>query len=282
MSILRNLHQMNSFYIMVLSIVFANVCLSLSVAAEPSHEIISIADVEWQPLNPARGDKSPKAGTLWGDRNGSVATGFLVKFTDGFSSPPHIHNVAYRGVVISGQIHNDDPNAEKMWMPAGSFWTQPAGEIHITAAKGDNNVAYIEIDSGPYLVRPTEKKFDNGERPVNVDKSNLVWLEQPGRSVKTNSLMLSYLWGKPHGKNVYGALIKLPPGITTSMSSHGSFLNAVVIQGQPNYHVSKEKLKTLQPGSFFSSKQNAVHTISSKEEVVMYVRTNGKLDFPHK
>ncbi|MCG8600560.1 MAG: DUF4437 domain-containing protein, partial [Verrucomicrobiales bacterium] len=96
-------------------------------ASTPTTEIVTASEVNWTPLNAARGDASPQAGTLWGDRAGEPQTGFLVKFADGFSSPPHIHNVTYRGVVISGQIHNDDPDAAEMWMPAGSFWTQPAG-----------------------------------------------------------------------------------------------------------------------------------------------------------
>ena len=97
-------------------------------AAEPAATVVLASGVKWEQLNPARGDKSPKAATLWGDRKGPVPTGFLVQFVDGFSSPPHIHNVSYRGVVISGLIHNDDPDAEEMWMPAGSFWTQPKGD----------------------------------------------------------------------------------------------------------------------------------------------------------
>ena len=87
--------------------------------AEPASKVVLMSEVKWEQLNPARGDNSPKAGTLWGDRKGSVPTGFLVKFVDGFSSPPHIHNVSYRGVVISGLIHNDDPDAADIWMPAG-------------------------------------------------------------------------------------------------------------------------------------------------------------------
>ena len=50
-------------------------------------------------------------------------------------------------------------------MPTGSFWTQPAGEDHTTAANADTNLIYLEIDSGPYLVKPSSYKFDNGERP---------------------------------------------------------------------------------------------------------------------
>ncbi|MEM6756041.1 MAG: DUF4437 domain-containing protein, partial [Planctomycetota bacterium] len=79
-------------------------------------EVIPASEVNWTALNPARGDESPKAATLWGDRGADEATGFLVEFVDGFSSPPHIHNVTYRGVVISGLVHNDDPDAATMWM----------------------------------------------------------------------------------------------------------------------------------------------------------------------
>ena len=161
--------------------------------AEPTSEVILTSEVKWELLNPARGDKSPKAGTLWGDRKGSGPTGFLVKFVDGFSSPPHIHNITYRGVVIRGLIHNDDPNAENMWMPVGSFWTQPKGEVHITAAKGSTNVAYIEIDKGPYLVLPPKEAFDSGERPINVDASNIVWIDQPGMPASANGPKVAFL-----------------------------------------------------------------------------------------
>ncbi|MEM9052957.1 MAG: DUF4437 domain-containing protein, partial [Bacteroidota bacterium] len=106
-----------------------------------TNRVLLSSEIIWQKLNPARGDASPQAGTLWGDRKGEVSTGFLAKFVDGFSSPPHIHNVTYRAVVISGLVHNDDPEAENMWMPPGSFWTQPAGETHITSAQGEEVMA---------------------------------------------------------------------------------------------------------------------------------------------
>ncbi len=41
-------------------------------------DAVLTSEVKWEQLNPARGDKSPKAGTLWGDRNGTGPTGFLV------------------------------------------------------------------------------------------------------------------------------------------------------------------------------------------------------------
>lgn len=76
------------------------VCTSSQVVAEPTKEVVLASEVKWTYLNPARKDKAPMAGTLWGDRNGDEPTGYLLKPKDGFQSPPHIHNVSYRGVVI--------------------------------------------------------------------------------------------------------------------------------------------------------------------------------------
>ncbi len=249
---------------------------------EPAaNQVVLTSQVKWGPLNPARGDKSPKAGKLWGDRTGSGPSGFLVRFADGFSSPPHIHNITYRGVVISGLVHNDDPKAEKMWMPTGSFWTQPAGEVHITAAKGSTNLAYIEIDTGPYLVRPPKDGFDRGERPINVDASNVVWVDQFGTPASATGPKLAYLWGKPQEGALTGTLVKLPAGFVGKVRSHGSALRAVVIQGRIDYQPSgRSEVKKLEPGSYFGSEGKTVHQVSCKteEECIIYVRADGKYD----
>ncbi len=172
---------MRPFLLFVLVSIITAACSSLQVASAsktskpavmPTSKVVLKSEVKWENLNPARGDKSPKAGTLWGDRNESGPTGFLIKPTDGFKSPPHIHNVSYRGVIISGLIHNDDPKAENMWMPEGSFWTQPKGKVHVTAAKGSNTtLAYIEIEEGPIL------SFLQRRR-LRVEKTRLTWTNQ--------------------------------------------------------------------------------------------------------
>jgi hypothetical protein len=242
-------------------------------------DVVLSSDVKWEPLNPARGDKSPKAGTLWGDRNGTGPTGFLVKFVNGFSSPPHIHNVSYRGVVIKGLIHNDDPDAADMWLPTGSFWTQPKGAVHITAAKGGTNVAYIEIEQGPYLVLPTDAAFDSGERPVNLDASNIVWLDPPGIPSSADGPKLAFLWGNPQDNQLNGSLIKLPAGFTGKINSRASTFRAVVIKGQPQHRVPGETdAKILEPGGYFSSNGESVHQLSSEagKDSIIYVRTDGK------
>jgi len=250
---------------------------------KPTNQVVLSSEIKWEKLNPARGDKSPQAGTIWGDRNGELATGFLAKFVDGFSSPPHIHNVTYRAMVIKGLIHNDDPSAEKMWMPPGSFWTQPAGEVHITAAKGEEVIAYVEIDSGPYLVKPTDQAFDNGERPINFDKNNIIWLDaletkmiEKGKS--TFSTEIAFLW---ENNGTTGKLIKLPPEFEGAIISDGEQFHAVVITGEVEYLMPKvNEIKLLNPGSYFTSKGKSLHQIKINNglETIIYIRTNEKIN----
>ncbi|OEK05537.1 hypothetical protein BFP71_10185 [Roseivirga misakiensis] len=246
----------------------------------PTNKVLLSSEFEWEQLNPARGDQSPQAGTIWGDRNGTVPTGFLAKFVDGFSSPPHIHNVTYRAVVIKGFVHNDDPKAENMWMPIGSFWTQPVGEAHITSTKGEEVIAYVEIDNGPYLVKPIEEAFDSGERPVNIHASNVVWLNYE----KTNwidpdtKVQISFLW---EGRDkLKGLFIKLPKGFSGEIKSDGDIFHAIVVSGQLKYNMREtEESKLLDAGSYFKSAGDAIHTVQNtlEHEVLIYLRTNGEI-----
>lgn len=244
----------------------------------PTNAVLLSADIVWEKLNPARGDQSPQAGTIWGDRNAEVPTGFLAKFVDGFSSPPHIHNATYRAVVIKGNIHNDDPAAANMWMKPGSFWTQPKGESHITSAQGEENIALVEIDKGPYLVHGIEEAFDNGERPINIDASNVVWLNSQKSNwiAEKSEAEISFLWDANGSK---GLFVKLPKGYKGSIKTDGTELHAVVIQGDLNYTLPQnQETKMLDAGSAFSATSKAVHTVSAtSNDVVLYIRTNGNI-----
>lgn len=219
-------------------------------------QIKPVSEVEWQKLNPARGDKSPQAGTLWGDRNGSEATGFLAKFVDGFSSPPHIHNVSYRAIVIEGFIHNDDPEAANMWMPATSYWTQPAGEAHITSAKGTTNIALVEIDKAPYLVKPASLSFDNGERPYNIHASNIIWRDN-GKYESVD------IW-KDRDEVVIGKLLKFKDNLSYKAEESKFVIigGKVAIQGV-----------SLEPGSLVSVKNESIVRFSCEaNECVVYLK----------
>ncbi|WP_298516169.1 DUF4437 domain-containing protein [uncultured Kordia sp.] len=240
----------------------------------PTNKVVLSSEIVWEKLNPARGNQSPQAGTIWGDRKGAVATGFLAKFVDGFSSPPHIHNVTYRAVVIKGLIHNDDENAKNMWMQPGSFWTQPKGESHITAAKGEENIAYVEIDHGPYLVKPTSEAFDSGEKPVNIDASNIVWLNNTTTNwIDNSNASISFLW---KNKDLQGLFVKIPKGFMGTLQSNGTVFHAVIIKGNLLYELPTTKeIKRLDAGSYFTAKAKAIHEIFNEEEdVILYIRTN--------
>ncbi|MEP3378967.1 MAG: DUF4437 domain-containing protein, partial [Maribacter dokdonensis] len=242
---------------------------------------VTADNVEWGWLNPLRGDKSPAAGKLWGDRTKNEPAGFLVKFKKGFSSPPHIHNITYRGVVIKGLLHNDDENAEKQWLPAGSYWQQPAGEAHITAADGEENLAFLDIQEGPYLVKPTSEAFDNGERPVNVDKTNLVWLNANDIqwvSEKSN-VETAFLWGSHEKNQLRAALLKLPAGFSGSIKNLSPNFRAVVISGGITHQFSKKGTKNqLDAPSYFGAEENATSIISTTKETVIYIRSNGDFE----
>ena len=252
----------------------------------PAAETVLPDDVQWGPLNAARGDASPRAGNLWGDRTNPGASGFLVKFDEGFASPPHIHNVTYRGLVIEGLVHNDDPAAANMGLPAGSFWTQPAGESHITSAQGKANLAYIEIQDGPYLVQPSDEAFDDGERPINVHESNIVWLDASGinwlkkseSEAAGKAPQMAFLWGNPKQGELSGALLKLPPGFSGELHGSPSPLRAVVIKGKIGHRLTGgSEEKALSPGSYFGSAAAAVHEITNMSDIdsIIYIRSKG-------
>lgn len=263
---------------------FAATCLFASHAmAEPViAEVVSAEDIEWGYLNPLRGEASPGAADLWGDRTKDGATGMLVRFNAGFSSPPHIHNITYKGIVINGQMHNDDPDAAEMWLPMGSFWTQPAGEDHITAAKGESNLIYLEIDSGPYLVQPSTQAFDNGERPLNLHRSNMVWLDNTDSHRHTAAgVQSTFLWGSTDIGQLNGSLVKLPAGFQGQVVSSASEFRAIVIEGAIVYSSAKvDGDKNLTSGSYFGSEGEFNHTLAvpDSSEVTLYIRTNDKYE----
>lgn len=255
----------------------------------PQVEVVLRSELNFVPLNPARGDAAPQAGVLWGDIRMNVPSGVMLKFAAGFSSPPHIHNITYRAVVISGALYNGDENAAKKWMGPGSFWTQPAGESHITAASRNSGaIAFLEILEGPYLVQASKLAFDNGERPLNLEARNVVWLDgsdvtwvdigEQGTAAEGPSM--AFLWGKPENQQKNGSFLRLPAGFSGGiLKGNGSQLRAVVISGQAVHQVAgHSKSKRLEPGSYFGSKGEIAHNISCAAggDCVMYVRTEGR------
>ena len=252
----------------------AAACTTLD-RGEPSQvRVLPASEVEWQLLNPLRGDASPGAGTLWGDRGAPVPCGFLAKFVDGFSSPPHIHPVTYRAVVIRGLVHNDDPDAEDEWLPSGSYWTQPGGEAHITAAQGSENVAYVEIERGPYLVKPAAESFDPTEAPVKLRPEAMEW-----RSLAEGA-EVAPLTGNPGDDALTRSMVRLADGFTGVLRAEGGALHAVVVTGRWVHSVDDlSESATLEPGSYFGSDGRVAHRITcTGEPCLLYVRTDGAFE----
>lgn len=238
-------------------------CAVHPVAGPPASHL-PISELSWTPLNPARGDASPRAATLWGDRTGPGPSGFLVRFVDGFSSPPHIHNVSYRAVVIDGEVHNDDPGAANLWMEPGSFWTQPRGEVHVTSSSGIS-VAYVEIDDGPYLVASPAEARDFGEKPVNVDASNLVW-----SATTVEGAERALLWGRP-GAGPGGTMFRLIPGTRAELTSDNA-MRAVVVAGSLRHSSGRSS----PAGSLHTGPSIPLHC-HSDDACVVYLRSEGAL-----
>ena len=251
----------------------------LADTAKLQSEVITASEVQWGYLNPLRGDKSPGAANLWGDRTKNVPTGMLVRFNKGFSSPPHIHNITYRGVVIEGQMHNDDPDAAATWMPTGSFWTQPAGENHITAANGEDNLIFLEIDSGPYLVKPSDQHFDNGETSINLHESNLVWLDKSdAKVVEGGNAEMTALWGSNKSGQLGGTKVKLPADFNGQITVNANEFRAIVISGSTEYQSTENpNADVLTAGSYFGSTGQFIHQLNTASKGAMiYIRTDGK------
>lgn len=243
----------------------------------PTNKVGLSKDIQFIPLNPARGDKAPQAGAIYGNIRENVATGYIGKFKNGFSSPPHIHNITYRAIVMNGELHNDDEKAPKMWMPTGSIWTQPKGQPHITAAQGENAMAYIEIDSGPYLVKHENEAFESGEKPINIHSSNVIYLgKNESKLIGENcDAKIAYTWKKENDEKGY--LLKLPAGFRGKIYSEGTIFFGIIIKGEVVYSMPNSgKLIDLDQGSHFESIAKAVHDISTDEESLIYIRTNNR------
>jgi hypothetical protein len=248
-------------------------------------KVLTANDLTYVPLNPARGDAAPQAGVLWGDIREDVPSGTLLRFADGFSSPPHIHNITYRGVVISGHLHNDDPNAAKMWMGPGSFWTQPAGEDHITEAKpGAPSLSFLEILEGPYLVHPSTEAFETDELPINLDSSNIVWLsadEMNWIDVEADGAtpQMTFLWGSPEIGDPGASMLKLPSGFSGTLIGTDGLLRAVTVAGKLGYAAEgyTEEID-LASASYFETDSDIASQLSciSSEDCLLYIRTDGQ------
>ena len=90
--------------------------------------------------------------------------------------------------------------------------------------------------------------------------------------------MVADLWVNLQDVQSNGTFVSLPDVCAGKIRIWVSTFRAVIIKGQPKYLGADAK--NLEPGSYFGSKGEAVHQVSSSEdeETVIYVRTNGKYE----
>ncbi|MEM7008549.1 MAG: DUF4437 domain-containing protein [Thermodesulfobacteriota bacterium] len=246
---------------------------------DPTINVVTTTDLKWEQLNPARGANSPMAATLWGDRTGPGPSGFLLKPVDGFKSPPHVHTANYHGLVIKGSIHNAEPDAQELYLGPGSFWTQPGGGVHITAAKG-SSIAYIEVED-TFDVLPADKKVKNDKTAVVMPASSIDWVNLPNMPSSSEVPKMAVLWGNPYDDSFSGTLVKIPAGFTATMRALGSTLHAVVIQGEIMHRAAGQiGFDTLGEGGYFGSNKEYIHETSCLDEdhCIIYLRNDGKLE----
>jgi hypothetical protein len=58
--------------------------------------------------------------------------GTFIKMPAGFVSPPHTHSDDYWSVVLTGVMVNGRPGSKDIPLPAGSYYFQKGGEVHVT------------------------------------------------------------------------------------------------------------------------------------------------------
>ena len=139
-------------------------------------------------------------------------------------------------------------------------------------------MAFLDIQEGPYLVKPTSEAFDNGERPINVDKTNLVWLNANNIQWvdKKSNVQTAFLWGNHQENQLRATLLKIPAGFKGSIKNLSKNFRAVVISGKITHQFFKKGDKNvLESGSYFSAKENTTTKITTDTETVIYIRSNG-------
>ncbi|MEM7041700.1 MAG: DUF4437 domain-containing protein [Pseudomonadota bacterium] len=95
-------------------------------------------------------------------------------------------------------------------------------------------------------MQPAEEEFDIGERPINIEALNIVWLDAADAAWVSQSdaagsgAQMAFLWGKVQDGQKNGTFIRLPSGYNCEIRSDSPLLRAVTIKGQSTVQMSGE------------------------------------------
>ena len=132
------------------------------------------------------------------------------------------------------------------------------------------------------MVQPSDLAFDNGERPLNLLRANMMWMntdEFNWLGTNTSGAQVALLWGDLNEGALSGSMLKLPSGFEGNLWSPNDSIKAVTIQGELVHAVEGLPDATrLEPGGYFTSAENVQHAVSceSQSECLIYIRTTGK------
>jgi quercetin dioxygenase-like cupin family protein len=111
--------------------------------------VLAAADVQFNPVDPAAGDKGPQISVLFGNPQEKAPVGFLLKLPAGFSPGPHTHSSDDWAVVVQGTVHNFTPGDKGVGVTPGGTWFQPGNVVHDNhCAEGSDCLLFVYMPNG--------------------------------------------------------------------------------------------------------------------------------------
>ena len=140
--------------ITVASLLLASSASALAAGAAPT--VVPPSQVHWSAgTGPLKG---AQVANLFGDPSKPGAFVTRIRMPDGLKLAPHSHPVLENVTVLQGTLMigvGDEMNMAKMIsLPAGSFFSVPAGVHHYAMAKGDTIIQLNDV--GPWAMNPVK------------------------------------------------------------------------------------------------------------------------------
>lgn len=111
-------------------------------------QLLAAQELDWRPLPGIAGaEQAP----LVGDPFEGAHRAYF-RYPVGLASPLHAHTYGDRGVVVSGTLSLAVEGAPAKRLPAGSFFSIPAGVPHVTRVEGSEPCVFFMEREGPFDV----------------------------------------------------------------------------------------------------------------------------------
>ena len=143
---------MRFLVVLLASLLFAGGASALAAGTAPT--VVAPSQIQWTPGKGAL--KGTQVANLFGNpaKPGDFVT--RIRIPNGLKLSPHSHPVLENVTVLQGTLMigvGDKMNAAKMIsLPAGSFFSVPAGLHHYAMSKGDTIIQLNDV--GPWAMNP--------------------------------------------------------------------------------------------------------------------------------